>query len=158
MCTFEFVVIKNAKYCQEPWMLSFIFRICAWNVRWPKKSWQNLLEAKGYKSVSLMEVSKNSCSHIYCCNVYVLTTCFITSAPWAVIPVINPCTQCTFHTDWFWKGKLREQWPFVSLAPIKYEIYEKDTTDLNQFASTLTVVVNQTNSRMSIVVRAWVFQ
>ena len=34
------------------------------------------------------------------------------------------------------------------------EIYEKETTDHNQFASTLTVVVNQTISRMSIVVRA----
>ena len=49
-----------------------------------KNSWQNLLEAEAYKSVSLMEISKNSCSHVYCCNVYVLTTCFITSAHWSV--------------------------------------------------------------------------
>ena len=83
MCTLEFVLIKNAKYILEPWKLAFIFRIRAWNVSWSKNSWQNLLEAKAYKSVSLMEISKNSCSHVYCCNVYALTTCFITSAHWA---------------------------------------------------------------------------
>ena len=44
-----------------------------------KNSWQNLLEAESY-----MEISKNSCSHVYCCNVYALNTCFITSAHWAV--------------------------------------------------------------------------
>lgn len=79
MCTFEFVLIKNARYCQEPWMLAFIFRIHAWNLWWPKTAGK----------ISWKQKPVNQClswreSHVYCCNVYALTTCFITSAHWAV--------------------------------------------------------------------------
>ena len=155
MCTLEFVLIKNAKYIQEPWKLAFIFRIRAWNVWWSKHSWQNLLQAKAYKSVSLMEISKNSCSHVYCCNVYALTTCFITSAHWAVpVQSLILARNVHFILTGFEKENFLNNDRSSPCANQFAEIYKRETTDLNRFASTLTVVANQTISRMSIVVRA----
>ena len=55
--------------------------------------------------------------------------------------VIDPCTQSTFHTDGFWRGKFREQWHVVFMAQINswkemtrtpYEQYafRQDTRDM----------------------------
>ena len=83
MCIFEFVLIKNARYCQEPWMLAFSFWIHAWNVWWPKTAGKIYWKQKPINQCLSWRFQR---IHVvmYIVVMYVLTTCFITSAHWAV--------------------------------------------------------------------------